>query len=90
MIVKDEPAVPIRLEFDAFFRKALGVIYQIRLAGGESGAVCRSQLINIPTGLGKTAAVVIAWLSNRAIWHRAEWPRRFVYCLCRQFSTKKS
>lgn len=28
---------------------------------------CRSQLINIPTGLGKTAAVVMAWLWNRVI-----------------------
>ena len=28
-------------------------------------AACRSQLINIPTGLGKTAAVVLAWLWNR-------------------------
>ena len=28
------------------------------------GAECRSQLIDIPTGLGKTAAVVMAWLWN--------------------------
>jgi hypothetical protein len=26
---------------------------------------CHSQQINIPTGLGKTAAVVLAWLFNR-------------------------
>ena len=26
------------------------------------GASCQSRLIDIPTGLGKTAAVVIAWL----------------------------
>lgn len=28
---------------------------------------CRSRLIDIPTGLGKTAAVVLAWLWNRTI-----------------------
>jgi CRISPR-associated endonuclease/helicase Cas3 len=42
-------------------------------------------LINIPTGLGKTAAVVITWLWNRLLCpeeaHRATWPRRLVYCL---------
>jgi len=30
-----------------------------------SGTECNSRLINIPTGLGKTAAVVLAWLWNR-------------------------
>jgi len=42
---------------------------------------CRSQLINIPTGLGKTAAVVLAWLWNRVALQRPDWPRRLVYCL---------
>ncbi|HUD45917.1 MAG TPA: DEAD/DEAH box helicase [Candidatus Baltobacteraceae bacterium] len=70
--------------------------YQCRLACGPNavpdqqdslrgGTTCRSQLINIPTGLGKTAAVVLAWLWNRIahpdIAHRAKWPRRLVYCL---------
>ncbi|MBU6402064.1 MAG: hypothetical protein KGS61_17235 [Verrucomicrobia bacterium] len=27
---------------------------------------CKSQLIKVPTGLGKTAAVVLAWLWNRS------------------------
>jgi len=51
--------------------------YQKRLACGEKrpgeteetwlahGTPCQSRLINIPTGLGKTAAVVLAWLWNR-------------------------
>ena len=39
--------------------------YQRRLAGGDAGRPCESQLINVPTGLGKTAAVVLAWLWNR-------------------------
>src|SRR5439155_23515597 len=51
---------------------------------------CRSRLINIPTGLGKTAAVVLAWLWNRLFSSRysqpttinsSQWPRRLVYCL---------
>ena len=35
--------------------------YQQRLAE----EACTSRLISIPTGLGKTAAVVLAWLWNR-------------------------
>jgi len=51
---------------------------------------CRSRLINVPTGLGKTAAVVLAWLWNRVapqIENRkseivnSSWPHRLVYCL---------
>lgn len=70
--------------------------YQCRLACGpnadpeddrtlQAGTDCKPQLINIPTGCGKTAAVVLAWLWNRVLQPdekaRAAWPRRFVYCL---------
>jgi CRISPR-associated endonuclease/helicase Cas3 len=70
--------------------------YQCRLACGpsanpdnettlKSGTLCQSQLIKIPTGLGKTAAVVLAWLWNRVLQPdetaRKNWPRRLVYCL---------
>ena len=66
--------------------------YQCRLACGErdgkaekewlySGQPCTSRLISIPTGLGKTAAVVLAWLWNRVIRKDETWPRRLVYCL---------
>lgn len=67
--------------------------YQQRLACGEplentagpewlkSGTECTSKLITIPTGLGKTASVVLAWLWNRIIHNRSDWPRRLVYCL---------
>lgn len=51
--------------------------YQCRLAE-ES---CESRLIDVPTGLGKTAAVVLAWLWNRVHRRYSEWPRRLVYCL---------
>ena len=73
-----------RLQFDAFFQKATGnspYDYQSRLAGSDSGTTCDSQLINIPTGLGKTAAVVLAWLWNRVQLQNPKWPRRLIYCL---------
>lgn len=46
-------------DFAAFFEAATGNVpygYQRRLAGNTAGRPCESQLINIPTGLGKTAA----------------------------------
>ncbi len=81
--------------FDEFFKAATGnspYDYQRRLAGApmegtaRSGPFpCRSQLISIPTGLGKTAAVVLAWLGNRlrsqSVTLKEPWPRRRVYCL---------
>lgn len=58
------------MTFETFFQSATGnapYAYQSRLAGGDTGRPCESQLINIPTGLGKTAAVVLAWLWNRVV-----------------------
>jgi CRISPR-associated endonuclease/helicase Cas3 len=92
-------------DFSTFFRTATRhapYTYQCRLACGSRrdgedastwlshGAACRSLLIDIPTGLGKTAAVVLAWLWNRVILQslnsqqpaiNSKWPRRLVYCL---------
>ena len=76
--------------YTAFFKAATGGSYspydcQSRLALGEAdsrktGTTCHSQLINVPTGLGKTAAVVLAWLWNRVAQPdaaaRSAWPRR--------------
>lgn len=48
-----------RSEFEVFFQTATGnapYAYQRRLDGDTAGCPCESQLINIPTGLGKTAA----------------------------------
>lgn len=84
-----------RLQFDTFFQSATGnspYDYQCRLACGDAarlgnaetlitGRDCRSLLINVPTGLGKTAAVVLAWLWNRVELKKTDWPRRLVYCL---------
>ena len=90
------------MTFDEFFHAATGheqpFDYQRRLACGPAtpdpannawltqGTPCASRLINIPTGLGKTAAVVLAWLWNRVRTPDSSnptppWPRRLVYCL---------
>lgn len=65
-----------QMNFPELFQTATGhppYDWQVRLACGVShgqssnlsGTPCRSLLINIPTGLGKTAGVVLAWLWNR-------------------------
>ena len=79
------------MTFPDFFSAATGnspYDYQRRLACGEhsdeseaGASACQSQLINVPTGLGKTAAVVLAWLWNRVHLKSEQWPRRLVYCL---------
>ena len=80
------------MTFEEFFKAATGHApydYQRRLAGGGAGRPCESQLINVPTGLGKTAAGVLAWLWNRLAPSlnsqpstlNQPWPRRLVYCL---------
>ena len=83
------------MDFATFFRSVSGNApydYQSRLACGPAdgrsdefwlgdSAPCQSQLISIPTGLGKTAAVVLAWLWNRVVKENQNWPRRLVYCL---------
>ena len=82
----------MKKSFRAFFEKATGHApynYQERLACGKSsegegqnqGVPCVSKCINVPTGLGKTAVVVMAWLWNRVILGRNDWPCRLVYCL---------
>jgi len=56
--------------------------YQERLAGGNGGLPCESLLIDAPTtGTRKTAAAVLAWLWNRVMLGRDDWPRRLVYFL---------
>ena len=70
--------------FDQYFLDISGherLEYQRTLAGGDHGRQCQSHLVNIPTGLGKTAAIVIAWLWNRVELGSPDWPRRLVYCL---------
>ncbi|MCX6864802.1 MAG: CRISPR-associated helicase Cas3' [Verrucomicrobia bacterium] len=68
------------MDYPNFFKTSTGqhpYAYQQTLAQAQ----CTSRLISIPTGLGKTAAVIHAWLWNRVHLGHAEFPRRLVYCL---------
>jgi CRISPR/Cas system-associated endonuclease/helicase Cas3 len=72
------PVMPSQT-FEAFFTKATGKTpyrYQTCLAERP----IESRLINVPTGCGKTAAAILAWL-----WQRTKCPgrtpRRLAYCL---------
>src|SRR5579885_164316 len=65
--------------FEAFFEKATGKTpYEYQTSLVEPPV--ESRLIHVPTGCGKTAAAILAWL-----WQRKEnpdrTPRRLVYCL---------
>jgi reverse gyrase len=65
--------------FDAFFHLATGHVpydYQRRLASEP----VQSHLIHVPTGAGKTAATVLAWLWRLRVG-RDNTPRRLIYCL---------
>lgn len=80
------------MTYDDFFRRAFGkesekdfkpFDYQCRLA-----EVSWPELVDVPTGMGKTAAVVLAWLYKRGWREKAReitpdgaTPRRLVYCL---------
>jgi len=73
-----------QLSFDEFFNQATGHIpypFQRRFGCSED----LPELIDIPTGLGKTDMVVLGWLwrrrfsRNDGIRHKT--PRRLVYCL---------
>lgn len=69
--------------FDDFFKTATGFEepypFQRKLATADN----LPRILDVPTGLGKTAAVVLAWLWRR--WFderfRQKTPRRLVYCL---------
>lgn len=72
-----------KFNYGEFFRRATGndpFPYQARLATDEVS----SALLSVPTGLGKTAAAVLAWLWRRRMAGdqlREQTPRRLVYCL---------
>jgi CRISPR-associated endonuclease/helicase Cas3 len=65
--------------YEAFFHAAFGnepFDYQCRLATSEA----LYSLVNVPTGAGKTAAILGAWLWRR-LHRRTSVGRRLVYCL---------
>lgn len=56
--------------FDSYFTRATGVLpypYQRRLAGEDTGRPCDSLPIHVPTGAGRTEAVLLAWLWPRCL-----------------------
>lgn len=70
--------------FEEWFRQALGTTpypYQTRLATGDA----LPEVLTVPTGAGKTAAALLAWLWRRRFHRDPEirdaTPRRLVYCL---------
>ncbi len=66
-------------EFSDFFYECVGLRpykYQVDLAGKP----VESRAIHVPTGAGKTAAVVLAWLWNLST-RPDETSRRLAYCL---------
>ena len=71
--------------YQQFFTKAVGYSpypYQLRLA--EQGW---PDLLDIPTGMGKTAAVTLAWLYRRRELMQKEMPRRVIWSLPMRVST---
>ena len=67
------------MDYASFFERATGFppyAYQVRL-GNEPRL---PGLLRVPTGAGKTEAVVLAWLYRRC-QRPNETPRRLVYCL---------
>ncbi len=74
----------IMTSYHSFFSHATGIDsgpfdYQRALASGPA----LPELLTIPTGCGKTAAAVLAWLWRRRFdgEARSRTPRRLVYCL---------
>ncbi|MCL6633681.1 MAG: CRISPR-associated helicase Cas3' [Alicyclobacillus herbarius] len=71
------------MQFETFFSLVTGnhpYPYQSRLATGDR----LPDVVHVPTGVGKTAAVVLAWIWRRRFAPdqiRMETPRRLVYCL---------
>jgi CRISPR-associated endonuclease/helicase Cas3 len=71
-----------RITFDDFFRRGTRLdvdpyAYQRRLASSKQFP----DVLDVPTGLGKTAAVILAWLWSRVFHEKPNVPRRLVYCL---------
>ncbi len=69
------------MTFNEFFQAAMSskdipYPYQSRLAQETW-----PDLLDVPTGMGKTAAVTLAWVWKRRIQHDPHTPRRLIWCL---------
>ena len=68
------------MDFEGFFQKATGMKpfpFQVDMAMDEE----LPGLVDIPTGMGKTEAVIGLWLWKRRIEQNKTIPARLVYCL---------
>src|SRR5437867_1896438 len=72
------------MNYDDFFRQATSqakepLPYQVKVATDR----CYPRLLDVPTGLGKTAAAILSWVWRRRFdaETRPKTPRRLVYCL---------
>lgn len=69
---------PLRSDFTAFFRTATGhEPYDYQRTLGESPEP--PSALNVPTGAGKTQALIVSWLYQRRV--HGQGPRRLVYAL---------
>lgn len=73
------------MNYDEFFRQAYRKESELDFAPFDYQRRLAEEpwpdLLDVPTGLGKTAAVVLAWLWKRRIQRDPNTPRRLVYCL---------
>lgn len=66
--------------FDDYFKQAMGsdrAPYPYQRAFAEAGEL--PDLLNVPTGVGKTATAVLGWLYRRRTKSEST-PRRLAYC----------
>ena len=66
--------------YASFFKRATGFNpypYQAGLAKSDG----QYALLRVPTGAGKTEAVILGWLYQRSVYTNVDAPRRLVYCL---------
>jgi CRISPR-associated endonuclease/helicase Cas3 len=68
------------MDFVTFFHRAMGHIYPYEYQRHLAESPMNSRAIRVPTGSGKTAATVLAWLWKRQSAPAAT-PRRLVYML---------
>src|SRR5687767_2120370 len=46
-----------------------------------SDPLCQDRLLRVPTGFGKTAGVILAWLFHRVVREDKSWPTRLAFTL---------
>lgn len=71
---------PVSTYAEFFERIADARAHDWQTAIGED-VVCRDRSIRIPTGFGKTAGVVLAWMFHRLQRGDTSWPTRLAFCL---------